>query len=258
MSKRSYKRKERLPRAVGPIQVNFCKNPECQNFGVPASTKKQPKGPGAKNRDRDTYTVIGTSTRTSIWCSYCGQRPRIKSNQGIYEEFNRLWKLIEPPSVQTCPNQDCPNQHIGINAGRTHYQSFGRTKAGSKRCRCKACGKTFVIDSSPTIRQRKPHKNAAIFRLLVNKVPFRRICEIEGITMSTLYRKIRFLQQQCNKFIGRRERKLHSMQIARLYIGEDRQDYVINWTDSEDRRNVTFRAIGSADNATWLCLWPPS
>jgi len=36
-------------------------------------------------------------------------------------------------------------------------------------------GKTFVTDSSPTVRHRKPHKNAAIFRLLVNKMSFRRI-----------------------------------------------------------------------------------
>jgi len=34
---------ERIPVEVGAIQVNFCKNPQCQNFGVPASTEKQPE-----------------------------------------------------------------------------------------------------------------------------------------------------------------------------------------------------------------------
>ena len=89
-------------------------------------------------------------------------------------------------------------------------------KVGSYRC--KACGRTFITASSPTIRHRKPHKNAAIFRLLVNKVPFRRICEIEGITMSTLYRKINFIHQQCTNFAAGRERNLPAMSIPRLYI----------------------------------------
>lgn len=35
---------ERVPVEIGTIQVNFCKNPHCQNFGIPASTKRQPRG----------------------------------------------------------------------------------------------------------------------------------------------------------------------------------------------------------------------
>jgi hypothetical protein len=31
---------DRVPRKVGTIQVNFCKNPQCKNFGVPASAKR--------------------------------------------------------------------------------------------------------------------------------------------------------------------------------------------------------------------------
>jgi len=100
------------------------------------------------------------------------------------------------------------------------------------------------------MRHRKPHKNAAIFRLLVNKVPFRRICEVEGITMSTLYRKIDFIHRQCLAFAAERERYLPTMPLARLYIGVDRQDDRINGSDADDRRNVIFRAVGSADNTT--------
>jgi hypothetical protein len=39
---------DRVPAEVGTIQVNFCKNPQCQNFGVPASTERQPRDRGAK------------------------------------------------------------------------------------------------------------------------------------------------------------------------------------------------------------------
>ncbi len=255
MLKGSSQLDERIPIEVGTIQVNFCKNPQCQNFGIPASTKRQPKGRGAAKRGGDTYTVVGSGQRRPMLrCSFCGQYPTIKSNKAIHEELIRLWKPLETIVPPTCPNQDCLNHHINIEKGKTHYQSFGRTKAGSIRCRCKLCGKTFIIASSPTIRHRKPHKNAAIFRLLVNKVPFRRICEVEGITMSTLYRKINFIHQQCTNFAAKRERNLPSMSFARLYIGVDRQDYMINWSDAKDRRNIIFRAVGSADNTTGYVL----
>jgi len=246
---------ERVPLEVGAIQVNFCKNPQCQNFGVPASTKRQPRGKAAAGRGRDTYRVVGSGRGTPMLrCSLCGQYPTIKSNKAIHEELVRFWKPFDTKAIPTCPNQACPNHHIDTEKGKTHYHSFGRTKAGSTRYRCKACGRTFITASSPTIRHRKPHKNTAIFRLLVNKVPFRRICEVEGITMSTLYRKIDFIHRQCIAFAAERERHLATMALSRLYIGVDRQDYMINWSDADDRRNIIFRAVGSADNTTGYVL----
>ena len=187
-------------------------------------------------------------------CSFCGQYPTIKSNKAIHEELSRFCKPFDTIAIPSCPNQDCPNHHIDIEKGKTHYHLFGRTKAGSIRHRCKACGKTFITTSSPTIRHRKPHKNAAIFRLLVNKVPFRRICEVEEITMSTLYRKIDFIHRQCIGFAAERERNLPSKPLGHLYIGVDRQDYMINWSDAADRRNIIFRAVGSADNTSGYVL----
>ena len=35
---------ERVPMEVGTIQVNFCKNPQCQNFGIPARETGQQFG----------------------------------------------------------------------------------------------------------------------------------------------------------------------------------------------------------------------
>jgi transposase-like protein len=156
-------------------------------------------------------------------CSLCGQYPTIKSNKAIQEELSRFWKPFDTIAIPTCPNQDCPNHHIDKEKGKTPYHSFGRTKAASIRYRCKAYGRTFVTASWPTTRQRKPHKNAAIFRLLVNKVPFRRICEVERITISTLYRKIDFIHRQCIAFADEMERNLPPMPLARLYIGVDRR-----------------------------------
>ena len=58
MFKRLNQLNVRVPMEVDAIQVNFCKNPHCQNFGIPASTTKQPRGRGAAERGRDTYNIV--------------------------------------------------------------------------------------------------------------------------------------------------------------------------------------------------------
>lgn len=79
----------------------------------------------------------------------------------------------------------------------------------------------------------------------------RRICEVADIGPESLYGKIDFLYRQSLAFAADREKKLlNGMAISRLYIGVDRQDYVVNWTRHEDRRNVMLHAVGSADNLT--------
>jgi len=75
-----------IPSPVAGVQINFCKNPKCANFGVPASHEKQPKGPGAKARGRDTYVIASDSYSNIrpgtpvIVCQKCVGSPPIKSN----------------------------------------------------------------------------------------------------------------------------------------------------------------------------------
>jgi hypothetical protein len=94
---------ERLPVEVGAIQVNFCKNPHCQNFGVPATTKNQPRGKGAAERGKDKYCIAGSGQdRPMLRRSLCGQYPTIKSNKAIYEELRRFWKPFEAVDSPAC------------------------------------------------------------------------------------------------------------------------------------------------------------
>jgi hypothetical protein len=136
-------------------------------------------------------------------------------------------------------------------AGGGLYKRFGKTDHGSQRWRCLACGKTFSEPARATLRQRMPRKNQQVFRLLMNKMPLRRICESAGISMQTLYDKLAFIHRQVLAFAGRRERRLlEGMAHRRLYVAVDRQDYAVNWSQRRDRRNVVLRAIGSADMAS--------
>lgn len=85
----------------------------------------------------------------------------------------------------------------------------------------------------------------------MNKSPFRRICEVADIGPESLYGKIDFIHRQCLAFVAERENRfLKGMAIPRLYLGVDRQDYMVNWTQSKDKRNVMLHAVGSADNVT--------
>ena len=157
---------------------------------------------------------------------------------------------VPKPSEPSCPAPGCFNHSIGIGAGRRFYSSYGKSSAGSPRFKCKACGKVFTVPK-PTARQTTSHKNKLVFRLLMNKTPFRRICEVADINPKTLYDKIDFLHRQCLAFVGEREQALlEGKRIPRLYVSVDRQDYIVNWSQREDKRNTQLAAVGSADNET--------
>lgn len=85
----------------------------------------------------------------------------------------------------------------------------------------------------------------------MNKAPFNRICEKQGINIGTVYRKLDFIHRQCLAFTSDREQRLREgMQIPRLYLATDRQDYSINWSFRKDKRNVVLHAAGTADQDT--------
>jgi transposase-like protein len=243
--------KTRIPEAVADIQVNFCKNPTCLNFGRPASTKPQPRGPGAKERGRDPY-VISTRHQGSVVflrCQCCGETPPLKSNLGIYEEIQRITAyLLDEKLEPCCPETGCPNHGTGISIHGAYY-SFGKTRSGSQRYRCRRCSKTFSVGPS-TLRQKRPEINELTFNLLVNKMPFKRICETVGISMKTLYGKINFIHQQCLAFAAEQERTLPELDVHRFYVSVDRQDHIINWSQANDKRNIILSALGSADNVS--------
>lgn len=235
----------RIPDAISGVQVNFCKNPLCSNYGIPASAEQQPKG--RNQLGRDTYSLSGSKKNVPVLkCHKCGEFPPIKSNLGIFEEIERMEDCFAPEPEPSCPNFDCDNHNIPVSTPKAYY-SFGKTKSGSQRYRCRLCETTFAV-GGPTLRQKRPEVNEAVFKLLVNKVPFNRIMEIVGISASTLYGKIDFIHKQCVAFAASQEHKLLEMDIPRLYLSVDRQDYLINWQHAGDKRNVVLSAVGTADN----------
>lgn len=243
----------KIPPEIDGIQVNFCKNPVCANYGVPATLKKFAHRSKASTLLPGTeYTLTGgskTGTRSLVClkCQLCGELPPIKSNLGIAEEVERLSSYLWVQREASCPNPACLNHGVVVSAGKLYYYSYGKSEIGSQRYQCRACSKTFSIGKS-TRRQRLTHKNKDIFMALMNRVPFNRICELNDIRMQTLYDKMDFFHRQCLSFASNRERRLmDGMPLPKLYIAVDRQDYMVNWSQRKDKRNIVFQAVGSAD-----------
>jgi len=244
-----------IPPEIDGIQVNFCKNPTCANYGVAADFKKFSRRSKLTSLLPGTeYTLSGKSRGAGnvpqLKCLLCGETPPIKSNLGIAEEVERMGAYLWADREVSCPNPACLNHGVSISNGKPYYSSYGKSGIGSQRYKCHRCLKTFSVGKS-TRRQRLTHKNKDVFMHLMNKVPFNRICELLSIGKQTLYDKIDFLHRQCLAFIASREQHLmDGMPLPKLYIAVDRQEYGVNWTQRNDKRNVMLLATGSADLAS--------
>ena len=185
-------------------------------------------------------------------CKLCGESTSIKSNLGISEELERLRRGHCPPEeTHGCPNSECQNALHPVETHPKEYYLHGKSASGARRYRCKLCQSTFSIKAKAAFKQKRPEINEIVFRLLVNKMPMRRICETAGIHAATLYGKIDFIHRQCVAFAHHHEAILRlAPPVRRLYLALDRQDYVFNWGTQLDRRNVMLHAIGAADNET--------
>jgi transposase-like protein len=238
----------RLPAAYDGLQINFCRNLECPNFGILPLPKVSR---GRNPKITDNYRSSGDTHFHSdpcLICKQCNEAFTLKSNRGMVEEFERQKTRFNTLHQVHCRNTGCQN-HLCTDA--TQYQSFGKSHHGSHRYRCKACGKTFSVGITSTSRQRKPEINELVFRLLVNKMPMRRICEAASVEPAVLYNRVKFIHRQTERFSVDRERRLsEGMHFKQLRIAVDRQDHVFNWVSSADRRNTKLSAVASADCST--------
>lgn len=250
-------RRPRIPPEVDGVQVNVCRVPTCENFGIPSEVETTKRGrpkPGVLSDDPRYKVAASGKGHPSLQCKACGTSTEIKSNLGIVEEIQRVSAYLEPPSTFVgCRTEGCASSGLSLEEHRDRYQRFGRTEAGTRRYRCKSCRKTFTErrpPGSPTEDLAHVHKNRAIFTDLVQRKPMRLICEAAGISPTVLYTRLAFFERQCLAFLAERERRIPSMKIDRLYLAADHQDYLINWKHRNDRRAVQLKSFTVADNAT--------
>jgi len=244
----------RLPPPAEGVDVNFCRNPYCANFGQPERhdlvvKKGRPRKGEQPSEDQQPRYKVAAVGRLSpaIFCPICEQSTRVKSNLGVHEERSRLIGYLRPEHGPACPNQGCVNHGRGVLVYPQGYKKNGTSAHGSQRFMCKACGRTASLARSAIARQKRSHVNRLVMELLMNGMAMRRVAKVARIDPKTLYDKIGFLHQQCLRFVRHREWRLHEMELPPLYLCSDKQDYYTNWTDSARRENARLTAVGTAD-----------
>lgn len=239
-----------LPPPVAGIDINFCKNPRCRNFGVPAeivSHRRLAGTPLISTPGKAYKRFSRAKMRPKLECLLCGEAFGIKSNLAVAEEIERISAYLKPCTTPCCSTPGCPNGSIPAGT-QDAYAPFGSTAAGTPRWRCRHCGKTFAVGGRALKRQRITHLNKTVLLSLTNKMPLRRICKVTGLSPEVLYGKMAFLHRQALAYAAARERALPELRLPELNISVDRQVYSINWNESKDRRNIVLRAVASADN----------
>lgn len=238
----------RAPDQYEGINVNFCKNPKCANFGVPETPNRPKRSAGEANQPGDYILVAAGKGKPLLSCTLCGESLPMRNNQGIHEELTRVMSYLEAPDEASCGNAACSLFTVPLSLAGDLYVQFGKSAAGTPRYRCGACMKTFSGVGKSTKKQRMPHKNREVFALLINQMALRRMAWVTQLDRQSIYGKIEFLYHQCQAFAADRERKLlEGMELPKLYLATDRQTLAVNWNKRKDRRNIMLQAIATAD-----------
>ena len=118
------------------------------------------------------------------------------------EELRRLSAYLEPPEP-SCGTEGCPARGCGTRSHPGLYYAHGRTPAGSRRWRCRAC-KATVAEGRGERAQRRSNENLTVFRALVNKTPIRGIARIADLSPQSVYDKLDLIHRRCLAFLADR------------------------------------------------------
>ncbi|GLX77971.1 hypothetical protein tinsulaeT_13110 [Thalassotalea insulae] len=267
------------------IQLNYCKNADCKNFGIPAKNPNRnsdgtPKR-GLGNDYKLTHNKDGTH---SLTCSLCNQSSILINNRAYIQESLRIKQLlvIEEPS---CGNteQACKNVGKGIYTYPEKYKKNGFTRKtrqwvvpyvtkgknggkprqelkmqpmyGSQRYQCKLCKKNFSVVLDPQQKHYRRDINEPLFLAFVNKGIVNRQIEVLDVNPQTIYDKIDFFYHQALTFARFYEFLLPEC-LAQYtpILSCDRQYYLSNWNDTNSPMPSRIVNTSTVDNITGYTL----
>ena len=243
------------------IQVNYCRIPDCDNFGVPAQSEHAKPGP-SKGRDPN-YIVQATKKGTvpSLRCKACRDNPPIKSNAAIAAEIERLTDadgLLQLEETTGCRNTECADFGLPIAFNRSRYLKKGKVPGYGQRYQCKSCGSKMLL--SRPVRLHDGHRRMAVdvFSRIANKSPVRGT--IRGARMastSSYYDLLAFIHDRCRTYSGAVDRALMDGKLTlpvEMNIESDSQIYTLNWPSRLDRRNIDLSCYCTVDAASRFIL----
>lgn len=220
------------------IQYNFCANPFCKNFGSPQTKYNVRHQP---NR----YKVIGTQDSKKINCNPDKSDPdgiptlncfsSTVSNWSISEEIDRLLRINTVVPIEKnyiFHKESCSKDSTPFEQPKDFYKR-GFSTSNSQKYQCKECKKiTNVLPTkkrSTTYHQQRNDILHQFAKLLINRVPVSRTCDLLGIARGTYYNKLEWLYRCCLEFLEDRETKtLSDQNFNDIWLNTDKLIYFLN------------------------------
>ncbi|ULB08374.1 hypothetical protein ORIO_00255 [Cereibacter azotoformans] len=236
-----------MPYPVAGIDLNFCRNPACAEYGILPDPFKRPNGSEPAPPGVPRGAVSGKKHEEYYQCDSCGTTHRLKNNRAVAEEVERLRRIRSTdPSAPACRNTDCANHGLSVAAHPGMYQRFGKTKGGDARWRCKGCGKTFSV-GKPARRHKRSDKNRLVLDMLCNDLSFAKMSRISGLAYRDIYRRVDFYFERVQGFVARREDFGRiDFRDAGSRFATDSQALTINWPSRKRRFPVVFQHLCTA------------
>lgn len=251
------------------VQLNFCKNPNCESYGVPAlNPKLKPDGTPKRGLGND-YAINHSNKRgADLRCKLCGSTTILISNRAFVEEVNRL-KRIHRNQPICCPDstfgnarrrKKCRNTSVNFLDKPDRYnlkdknivKRERRKIMMSQRLECRACKKKFFVPTFGEHKQVRWDLNERIFEELVGKGVINRIQEMlrkHGCNKKLIYNKIDFIYRQCIEFESWQVRQnIEKLKGKNLSLSMDRQHYLVNWNDKNIKKPSKIVNTTTTDN----------
>jgi DNA polymerase III epsilon subunit len=250
------------------IQLNYCKNPNCRNYGVAAlNPKRKADGSimrGLGNDYRFTKTKIGRV----LTCIICGTSTKLINNKAFVEESNRQKQIFSNKEI-CCPDKKletsrrrtrpCRNAVVNWLDKPKRYTLRGTVPSTveslkyreAQRIECNACHNPFNVPLNAEYGQKRADINGILFRMLINKGIVNRMEEILDVPITLIYHRIEFFFNQCVEFDRWHiQNNIQALKGKTLEVSMDRQHYLSNWSDKKDSRPTKLVNTSTVDNKT--------
>jgi transposase-like protein len=184
------------------------------------------------------------------------------SNWSIAEEINRLVRIETVQDVEpdyAFHKEGCINEGFTPFDHKKEFYKQGKSTSNSQRWQCKQCKKiTNVLPNrkqSTTYHQQRNDILPTFAKLLLNKVPISRACEVLDIGVGTYYQKLEWLYRRCLEFLDRYETKpLKDKHFKEMWLNTDKMHYLLNNVRKKGQGGSKFRGLEDLNLQTYIVV----
>ena len=199
----------------GQLDVNFCYNTMCGNFGLTARQAKAENAP---------YGIRKKGNALMLQCPECGLSRKLYNNEAIDHMF--LYVLESHLLHEYCPNEECENYRVNVyeNYPDRYYRGSGDIPTEPEKLekfkytvRCKKCHKRPAIGPAWGLHKKtqpSPKDIELYMKLAVNGVGPSSMIDILDCQPGRYYRVLHSLAQGCNFLSARQLMELQDRKFA--------------------------------------------